>query len=381
MTATPPAARSRAVLVGCGTYRHLTDLPGVANNLTDLAAALTDPGLWGLPPGNCAVVTGDTSVGGVIGAVRTAARDVGPDGLLLIYYAGHGLVDSTDGRLHLAVTESELGEEDATAVAYESIRRRVWQSRAAHKLVILDCCYAARALVGEMSAADLAEDVEIDQSVIIAATSRNLVALAPPGERNTAFSGALLTVLRDGVAGGAPVLDARTIYREILRNQAAKGLPRPEFRSRNAAEDLPLVRNAWQPPPAPPTRRTPPAPPTPPVRSTPPAPPPGGRRVSRLRLVLAALCVTLLMAGAGTAGAVFAADAWDRRAPSTPTETSPAPAPTTTSPSPSPSPPPSVTPSVTTTSPRVMYRNCLGGVMVQALAGLCIVNDPCCPPD
>lgn len=248
MTGLPPADRSRVVLIGSGSYRHLSDLPAVANNLTDLAAALRAPARWGIPAKNCTVVPDGSSPRDVIDAVRRAAADVGRDGLLLIYYAGHGLIDADNGRLHLAVTDSERGEEDATAVAYESIRRRVWQSRAGAKLVILDCCYAGRAMIGEMAGAGLGEDVEIDQSVIIAATSRNLVALAPPGQRHTAFTGALLTILNEGIVNGPPVLDSRTIWREVLRVQVAKGRPRPEFRSRNAADDIPLVRNAWPPP-------------------------------------------------------------------------------------------------------------------------------------
>jgi hypothetical protein len=250
MTGLPSPHRSRVVIIGFSRFRHLTDLPAVSNNVADLAATVSDPELCGIPAANCSIVSDDprggaTSVQDVIEAVRRAADEVGPDGLLLVYYAGHGLVDSDHGRLHLAVTGSELGEEDAGAVAYESVRRRVWQSRAAHKLVILDCCYAGRALLGEMSGTGLGEDVDIDQSVIIAATSRNLIALAPPGARHTAFTGELLAVLNNGVAHGPPVLDAHTIWREVRRSQIAKGLPRPEFRSRNAAGDIPLVRNAW----------------------------------------------------------------------------------------------------------------------------------------
>jgi hypothetical protein len=250
MTGLPSPSRSRVVIIGFSRFHHLVDLPAVSNNVADLAATISDPELCGIPVANCSIVSDDphggvTSVHDVIEAVRRASNEVGPDGLLLVYYAGHGLLDSDHGRLHLAVTGSELGEEDAGAVAYESVRRRVWQSKAAHKLVILDCCYAGRALLGEMSGTGLGEDVDIDQSVIIAATSRNLVALAPPGARHTAFTGELLAVLNNGVAHGPQILDAHTIWREVRRAQIAKGLPRPEFRSRNAAGDIPLVRNAW----------------------------------------------------------------------------------------------------------------------------------------
>jgi hypothetical protein len=54
----PDPARSAAVLIGTGGYRHsdLPDLPAVANNVRDLADALTDPTFGALLGDRCTVL-------------------------------------------------------------------------------------------------------------------------------------------------------------------------------------------------------------------------------------------------------------------------------------------------------------------------------------
>lgn len=250
MAELPDPAQSRALLIGVSDFKCLDALPAVAGNLDGLAAALQDRLLWGLPPERCTIISsaGDEpiTVPRVLRVLNETAQDVGSGGLLLVYYAGHGLVETDTGRLHLAVTASERGEEDATAIPYESVRRRVWRSGSTHRLVILDCCYAGRALVGEMSALDSVEDLEIEQSVILAAASRTVAALAPPGEPYTAFTGDLIRLLSDGIPDGPDFLDAQLIWKDLVRSQRAKSRPQPEFRTRNAGGDVPLVRNAWR---------------------------------------------------------------------------------------------------------------------------------------
>ena len=56
MTRLPDPLRSRAVLIGVGSYQNLSSLPAVRNNLMALDAALRADRVWGLPSGNCTVV-------------------------------------------------------------------------------------------------------------------------------------------------------------------------------------------------------------------------------------------------------------------------------------------------------------------------------------
>jgi putative AlgH/UPF0301 family transcriptional regulator len=239
--------RSRVVLIGSSTYDNFPELPSVANNLTALRDVLADPDRWGLPPSACTIVHNPESAAQVHDAVQRAARHVDVAGLLMVYSAGHGVIDADTGELHLAIGHTDPDSAYASAVPYEWIRRAVGQSRSNHRVVILDCCYAGRA-IGGLSATGsglLADRAEIDRSCVMVAASANRIALAPPEEPYTAFTGALIKVLREGVPGGADPLELNTIYEEVVRIQRAGGRPVPELRARNGGERIPIVSNAW----------------------------------------------------------------------------------------------------------------------------------------
>jgi putative transcriptional regulator len=239
---------SRVVLVGASTYAQLQPLPTVANNLSGLSDVLTDARLWGLPETNCHVVSDPRTPQEVGRALRAAARATGVGGLLLVYFAGHGVVDERTGELHLAVSQTDREAAYATAVPYDWIRRAVLESPASRRVVILDCCYAGRAISGMRDdVTAVADEVEIDRTCVLVATSPNRAALAPPDEKYTAFTGALIDVLRHGVPDGPDPLDLATIYAEIVRTQRRLARPLPEMRARNRGEQVPLVRNAARP--------------------------------------------------------------------------------------------------------------------------------------
>src|SRR5690349_12717983 len=100
----PDPLKSRVVLIGVPYYRELDDLPAVANNVYRLRELLTDPDLWGLPEGNCVTIVGDDDPRTVPKAIRDAAGSA--EDLLLVYYAGHGLLPPDSDKFCLAVHSS-----------------------------------------------------------------------------------------------------------------------------------------------------------------------------------------------------------------------------------------------------------------------------------
>ena len=242
-----PAA-SQVVLIGTSSFEHLDDLPAVGNNVTDLRGLLANPDLWGVPPENCRVLLDVSDPATISAAVRAAAAAVGERGLLLVYYAGHGLIDPQDDSLVLGLPGTHPQQPHERGLPYDWIRRALLGAAAKRRVVILDCCYAGRAgsaMAGGVSPADVvADQAVIEKTCLLVAASANRTASAPPGAPHTAFTGELLAVLADGLRTEGGVLTIAAIWRHVRDSLLSRGFERPELRELNEGGSIPLVLNA-----------------------------------------------------------------------------------------------------------------------------------------
>ena len=236
-------ARSRAILIGAGGYGtdELEDLLAVPAGVDELRRLLTDPERGGLEPGSCRVLIDPQSANEVDEQLFRCAREA--QDTLLVYYSGHGVPDPYDGALHLAVSVTERDRLHATAIPFEWVRRALRESPARAKVVILDCCFSGRA-IQPMSASELAEEADVAGSFVMTASAANRKALAPEGEPFTAFTGALLQVLRDGIADAGELLDLEAIFRRSRASLIRQGRPEPQAQRINGASQLALSKNA-----------------------------------------------------------------------------------------------------------------------------------------
>ncbi|WP_217575709.1 caspase family protein [Streptomyces sp. GbtcB7] len=237
MNQLPCPKGSRAVLVGASTFQRLEGLPAVQANVPALRSLLTGPSGPFLT-GNCSSLVDPASTREVSAAFRQAAKEA--TDTLLIYYAGHGLLDET-GELYLAVPDSDHTSVYDTSLPYDWIRRAVRTTGAGRRIVILDCCYSARAF-GPQSESFM-DVAEVDGTYVMAAAGETAVALAPPGETYTAFTAELLATLRDGVPGAAELLDLNVIFRHLQGQLKTKRRPVPLDLDRNGLGTTPFIRN------------------------------------------------------------------------------------------------------------------------------------------
>jgi putative AlgH/UPF0301 family transcriptional regulator len=245
-------AQSQVVVIGVSAYRHLPDLPAVRRNVADLVALLRDPDYWGVPEANCRVLLDPESASEVSQAIREAAAATEREGLLLVYYAGHGLVGSADDRqlfLGLPGCDPEVPHE--SGLAYDWVQFAVAGTRARRRVVILDCCYSGRAgaELGGVTGTDVVADLAAaaGTSLLVSAPA-NRRARSPHGEPHTAFTGELIRLLRDGYqpAGREPVppaLTVDTIWRYVRDALVRRGFERPEMRTRDSGGAIALVHN------------------------------------------------------------------------------------------------------------------------------------------
>ncbi|MEU0561924.1 caspase family protein [Dactylosporangium sp. NPDC006015] len=238
----PDPLASRAVLVGAGAFDVLEPLPAVPNNLRHLAALLTDPDIWGLPAAHCTVVQDPASADDILDALHDAARDARD--ALVFYYAGHGLIEPDTFELYLTLPRTTPSPIHG-AVRFEDVRRLIAGARRCRsKVVLLDCCYSGLALAGAMGdPATVADRVVVGNSYVLTAAAETALAYAPPDEEFTAFTGELVTVLRDGLPNGADVLEMEAVYWQLAAELSAKRRPMPQARARNDGHAIALARN------------------------------------------------------------------------------------------------------------------------------------------
>ncbi|MEU4392763.1 caspase family protein [Kribbella sp. NPDC023855] len=236
-------AGSRVILVGTSEYQddNLPDIAPVANNVRALASIFRDPEFGALDEASCHTLINANRHEATLQIARWCRE---ADDVLVVYFSGHGLIGN-NGELLLAFTDTDYGLSEFSALPVEQLRRALFDSPARTKVLILDCCYSGRA-IPTMAAADatVLGQVEVAGTYTLTSAPRDLQSLYREGERFTVFSGALISVLRNGVSGAPALLSVDVIYRNLLRRLRAEQLPEPRQLHSDTAGDLALVHNA-----------------------------------------------------------------------------------------------------------------------------------------
>jgi WD40 repeat protein len=239
-----PLARpgSRAILIGTGHHppgATLRDVPAIGPSLTDLASTLREQA--GVPDANITLVldpSGPAELAEQLDATAAAATDV-----LLVYLAGHGLVgDGAELYLATAATADPVQGLPYRALPYRTLLTIVRASPARTIAIVLDCCFAglAGAPAGPQQFDAILERAPLQGGVVLTAAARDEYALAPPGERYTNFTGALIRLLREGDPAGPRDLTIDHVYRYLSSNLPDQ---RPHLRSTDTAAALALAPN------------------------------------------------------------------------------------------------------------------------------------------
>ncbi|WP_327135083.1 substrate-binding domain-containing protein [Streptomyces sp. NBC_01343] len=201
----PRGKANRALLVGVPDYDFTRpehpfgvagDLRAVEHNLTGLERALRAGGVFAE---DTITVTRPRTVDEFdqhLDAAVDAAQ-----GLLLLYFSGHGAVPSTGDELWMLMRRATIvpGTESVFrgAVPWKSVLTVLSRARAERVVVILDCCYA-----GNASAAwDALGTAQRQRTSLLMSVQANNRIDAGDGDGPTPFTAQLVRLLRDGEAG------------------------------------------------------------------------------------------------------------------------------------------------------------------------------------
>jgi peptide/nickel transport system substrate-binding protein len=179
----------------------------------------------------------------VPGAVPASNALTCPDD---IFGKRNGVIGGTQRELFLTLPTSIEQDIDWTGIPYRLVREAFARSRARVKVAILDCCFAGRATQRFLggSGSEVIGEADISGAYVMTASSALTRAVAPPGERNTAFTGELLTVLRHGIPGKSGPSPLTAVYDRVRSLMALRNLPAPQQAVDNSAGNLLLARIA-----------------------------------------------------------------------------------------------------------------------------------------
>jgi hypothetical protein len=269
-------SRSRAVLIGTSDYEFLAPVPAAENSLRRMRDLLTDP-LCGWPADRVLVLANQSGPSDVPDMLITAFEDIRD--VALFYFVGYGQISPDDQLcLGLARSRAEPTRRATTSLRYADVRRALQYSRAATKIVILDCVFAGRAMTADLgsssaerttnrtpgnSAADPADTGALDDpspvtnltrgtgAYTIAAASawvRDTQGLTKP---QTHFTKCLADLIERGIPGQPSRLRLDQVFEQLREDLAADQLPVPgSSGDSSGAREFVFAYNAAAPVPA-----------------------------------------------------------------------------------------------------------------------------------
>lgn len=244
MLETPGA---RVVVAGSGKYAAGSRLPEVgqvAASVRDLGRCLVERA--GLDPAGLTTLIDPADPVQLGTALVEAARRA--TDVLVFCFVGHGLV-GPDNELYLATYATVDLSEGITqhqALPYSVVRQALARCSAPLIVVILDCCFSGRATPDARDTGQRVMDATLPGTYLLAAAGRDQAAWAPPGERHTAFTGALVELLTGGDPTAPGLFSLDDIYRCLARTLPERGLPAPRRQATDQGDRQHLAPNSGQ---------------------------------------------------------------------------------------------------------------------------------------
>ncbi|GGT87879.1 WD40 repeat domain-containing protein [Streptomyces violascens] len=231
----------QVLLIATATHQDggLPSVPSIADSFRDLQTALIER--CGVRPEHVTAVLDPADAQSMAHAVARAAQQA--DTVLLVYFIGHGLL--TPGReLYLAAgntAELTPGMAEHQAYSFAALREAVLASRAASKVVVLDCCFSGVPSRGGTSLVT-AFNAEPGNGMYLLG-SAELLAHAPEEAEHTTFTGAFLELLEHGDDGGQQSLTLDAAYNALYRKLRDRQQPVPRRMNGDLSGNLIIAPN------------------------------------------------------------------------------------------------------------------------------------------
>lgn len=243
----PRERANRALLVGVSEYDFTDpphgvpgDLPAVKHNVNRLREALERGGAFG--EGEIRT-SHSPSLDDFGEALHRAAQEA--EGVLLLYFAGHGAIPSAADELYLQMRKARVVADEWTvfpgAERLTTLLTVLMASPAQRIVVILDCCFAGNA------AWVLETFREKSRVLLLMSVQANNRIDAGDGRTPTPFTAELVRLLGEETDGGARLSDLADRLRErmtVLGHRTMRGEPWVPLLKAERRVDVLLTRKA-----------------------------------------------------------------------------------------------------------------------------------------
>jgi branched-chain amino acid transport system substrate-binding protein len=248
------ADRYKALLIGNSTFPldpSLQGLEGPVNDVVELCNALANPEV-GLFERGAVRILPERTAQDILVELQRFFDDATRDDVLLLYYSGHGLLD-TRNHLFLCASDTRTDLLKATAVSNSTINMMINDSAAQTTIIVLDCCHS-----GAFKGADLTAGLKGNGRFILTSCRGSELANDTDRMNHTSlftqhFVDGLLRGAADSNGDGFVVLDELYDYMHSRLSTLTPRRPIPQ-RNFSGAGDVAIARRphpAAKPPPAP----------------------------------------------------------------------------------------------------------------------------------
>lgn len=203
-----------ALVIGNNSYRHITPLKSAVTDARDVAAVLEQR--YGFK----VTLLLDADRYAILSALNALREQLSSEDNLLIYYAGHGELDTVNNRGHWLPVDAERGS-TANWIPTTAVTDILNVMQARQILLVVDSCYSGaltRSSVGKLETGLTTEERRHWVKTMLEKRSRTVLTsgglepvLDSGGGRNSVFAKAFLQVLREY----PELLDGQSLHREV----------------------------------------------------------------------------------------------------------------------------------------------------------------------
>lgn len=223
-----------ALVIGNNAYRHMPKLQSPRNDARALSAMLTKE--FGFK----VTVINDATRADVIAAFSRLRASLTENDNLLVYYAGHGIIDDTTQRGYWLPVDAEE-KVPTNWVSNADISDMVRAIEAKHVMVVADACYSGTLMRDTTARIDTARDRQVWLRRITSKRARTVLAsggiepvLDSGGGEHSVFAKAFLAALGDS----GDIIDAVTLFDKLRRPVVLNSDQTPRYADiRNAGHD------------------------------------------------------------------------------------------------------------------------------------------------